>query len=133
MFFKFGNASLKYIRSMPAGAHNRILMICCCYLAIDYVIVRSQKNDDKRNLRNYWNRCKCCVVYASQCLTLVLHLISTLVNRLLKVIMLVQGLGMSIGWFPDSWIIYNQNKLCSKVLLQLQNVTLSIAKMQLLL
>lgn len=74
----------------------------------------------KRNLRNYWNQCKCCsVVYTSQCLTLVLHLISTLTNGLLKVIMLFWSLGMSIGWFPDSWIIYNQNKLCSKMLQQL--------------
>ena len=59
-----------------------------------------------RNLRNYWNQCKqCSAVYTSQCLTLVLHLISTLAYRLLK------GSGNEyhghkIGWFPDSWIIF---------------------------
>ena len=78
-----------------------------------------------QNLRNYWNQCKhCCVVYTSQCLTLVLHLISTLVNRSLKIVIvfLPEGLGMSItdrvlaGSQTPGQFIIRTVKLCSKML-----------------
>ena len=53
------------------------------------------------NLRDYWNQCTkyCFVVYTYQCLALVLHLILTLVNKLLEFIILFypEGLGISIA------------------------------------
>jgi len=85
-----------------------------------------------RNLRNYWNQCKqCSAVYTSQCLTLVLHLISTLAYRLLK------GSGneyhgQKIRWFPDSWKIFVIETSCVVKMLK-KNVRTVISRMLLFL